>query len=461
VHVFLFQHITLVVTVCLFVQSLLSTFSFTAMVIADIVSAMLICWSEFRRSDDSMTFVIVSMVTFLTFFGVSHPDLTFLTRYLVYFGYADLTFSVIKSNVRFFFLAVLLVGLLVSERASITAVLCIGGIGFMSLFVYFSFPSSLFKMQRRVKLDVASIMCAMLFQFILKKPIRRSHLVLAILFAAPDRIPGIPRISFPKIVIAFGIFSGILSVCELCVARRQQSVALMALAIRTCCINGLGLAGGFLSTQPATVQFSFGYASGRVVLSFVVLVVSLFAAFRLIGDSVKRLFHPPFVEERSLFGKSLGFVVVDLFELFQIAVFNLTQKTFRDIEGWSILFSLLGSGSALVSAVLIEVFEVYFVDAASALLIALTLIDFVASLLIGHIDALLLSSGKNDLEMIANVLNAVGPVRDLRIWNAKEDLNVATVKLVKRPDSLVLIQVIEELQKLKIRNITIEGGADA
>jgi hypothetical protein len=86
------------------------------MIASALFNAVLICWSEFPRYDNSAAFSIVWIVAFLTLFALSHPDLTFFARYLLYFHYAELHFSVVRSNLPSFFLIALFFVVVASER---------------------------------------------------------------------------------------------------------------------------------------------------------------------------------------------------------------------------------------------------------------------------------------------------------------------------------------------------------
>jgi Co/Zn/Cd efflux system component len=113
-------------------------------------------------------------------------------------------------------------------------------------------------------------------------------------------------------------------------------------------------------------------------------------------------------------------------------------------------FSLFGSTTAVV---LTENFEIYFVDAVSELTVALTLVDFSVPFLSEEIDALRMWSRKTDLKIVGRLIENV---KDLHIWKAKEDLNVATFRMNRNCQNEDVTEVIEKLQKLVIRDSTIE-----
>jgi hypothetical protein len=141
-HDALFDHANIAVTLCLFFQTLLSQISFPALFLAGIFGAILIWWCQSRTYSDPMVFLIVFLSTFLSLLGVAHPSLSFFTRFVVYFSYTDLNFSVIHSGRRRYFVGCAIPLVVVLEPLPLTAVLCVAGIGFVSLFVSISFPSA-------------------------------------------------------------------------------------------------------------------------------------------------------------------------------------------------------------------------------------------------------------------------------------------------------------------------------
>jgi Co/Zn/Cd efflux system component len=430
--------------------------SWFAVLLSGVFGSVIIWWSEFRRYDDSTIFLVVFIVNFLTLFGLAHPDLSFFSRYLVFFGYSDMNYSVVRSQRRYYFDGFLLIAIFVHERLSITGILCVCVIGILSLFVSITFPSNMFKSQRRLKIDLKSLVVALLSQIFFRRPVPRGLVLIALLLALPDRFPSLPKLTFPKLLGLFCAVSICLTVAEMIGAHRQRSAALTALSVRTLAMNLLSVASGVISPQQLSLQFSFGFARVRVVMSLAVVVFTLLASLHLISDSIRRLARPPFVEEHNIMLSAALFFAVDVFQLCQVAVLNLTEGTFRGVDCYSVIFWMFGSFTSVLSAFLIDKLEIYFVDALSEVTIAITLVDFVLPFLAEQVDALLVSSAQTDLKIVAGVLRQMGRARDFHVWNAKEDLNVATFRVDEKSGRVT--EVIAELQKLKIRDITIEAA---
>jgi Co/Zn/Cd efflux system component len=205
----------------------------------------------------------------------------------------------------------------------------------------------------------------------------------------------------------------------------------------------------------ASLQFSFGFHRARLVYSFAAVVLILMGAFWLIADAVRRLARPPFVEDRDLFVLSIIFVAADVFQIFQLAVLGLRQPTFKQIEPCSIFLFLLASFTAVISAVLIDSFEIYFVDGISELMIAVSMADFAWSFLSEQIDKLLLGVSNDELNGIAIILGKIGKVKNLRMWKPSEKLTVATVTIDRNWGDAT----DREIRQMKGWEVTIEVSA--
>jgi Co/Zn/Cd efflux system component len=173
-----------------------------------------------------------------------------------------------------------------------------------------------------------------------------------------------------------------------------------------------------------------------VVFSLAVLVFSLAAAFWMVADSVRRLIRPPFVEEEKLVMLSLLFLIVDFAQLFGSPVLTSRGAISWENDDISVAFALLGSVTAMISAVLIDLFEIYPADAVAVLAVAATLMDFTWVLLVPLVHRLLVNATPDNIGLIKKVTREIGAIRELRVWTIGEDANVATVKCTSGTDKI-------------------------
>jgi Co/Zn/Cd efflux system component len=399
---------------------------------------------------DPIVFLIVFLSTFLSLLGLAHPSLSFFTRFLVYFSYTDLNFSIIHSGKRRYFVGCVVPLIVLLERLSLTALLCVAGIGFVSLFVSISFPAAMFRHQRCLRVELNTLVLALFLQFLLVNRIPRWLLVISLALACPDRLCKLPELKFTRAMTGFAIVTFALTFCEFWISLRQGSAALFALSLHTLNAGVYSLSTRVLTNQVATSRFPFGFVRLRKVAALGVVVFTMFCSFCLVADSADRLLHPFIVGEPGLFVASLFFVAVDLFQLLQLTIFG-----GLGCSAWS---SLIGSLTVVASSVLIDAFGWYALDAICEFVVAATLVHFGAPILRHLVGELTMSSGRSDTRAIGRLLKAKGKVNDFHVWDMKEDFAVATFRLSFKDQvgGMSSRDIIEDLQKMNVRNVTME-----
>jgi Co/Zn/Cd efflux system component len=256
------------------------------------------------------------------------------------------------------------------------------------------------------------------------------------------------------------LISLVLFVIEVWAAVTQKSAALFALSIRAFTVNLMSFCSNLLIKKSSTSHFSYGYVRVRLVLAFSVCVFGVLCGFLVGVNSVQRMLFPPPVEERNLRLWSIVFAVFDLFEVLRIGLVSSSERLYRGIEPSSVVFYLMATASTVISSILIEHMELYVLDAVAEAAVGLTIIDFALLFLSELLESLLLSVGRNDMQIIGQIANSLGTVNASHVWAASDDLNVATFAISRGSNasskSFRLTQVITELQKLKIRDLTLQ-----
>ncbi|OHS99208.1 hypothetical protein TRFO_34342 [Tritrichomonas foetus] len=273
-----------------------------------------------------------------------------------------------------------------------------------------------------------------------------------------------------------------------------------------------------------SLRFSFGWVRFSNVLFFSFVIFQILSTFYLFAKVVEHLISSPFILETGLPTISIFFLIVETFLIFQMALINSKNKCFNTLNALDIIFQYLTAALNVLSAICIESLDIYFLDSLTCFLVSLSMIKTAISLLspsifhnacniknnnilknniknnnksfVSHqcvqnnqsissnpsiyhkvtgktrrkndfkvkqsqfdIHSLLVGTGSNDAELIVETLEKVGKVNDFHIWQASENLSVATCIIEGSPN--MITEVIDELQKMKVRDLTIEANRDS
>jgi Co/Zn/Cd efflux system component len=164
------------------------------------------------------------------------------------------------------------------------------------------------------------------------------------------------------------------------------------------------------------------------------------------------------VEDDTLRRSSILFAVFDLFEVFRMALASRSDRLFSQIEPSSVVFYLMATAANIVSAMLIDYLGIYARDSIAEAAVALSIVDFALVFFSEIMESLMVSVGKSDMGIVLQSVRSLGNVNNCHVWAASDDLNVGTFGISKAASSKSsrLTQVIAELQKLKIRDLTLQ-----
>lgn len=179
-----------------------------------------------------------------------------------------------------------------------------------------------------------------------------------------------------------------------------------------------------LSKREASTNKTFGYKRAEIIAAFVNAATLIVVAIILIKEAVERFFEPQEIESNLVIWLSLLGIVANGFSVLLLKKDSDSNMNMR--SAYLHLFTdMMASVAVLIGGLLMKFFQMYWVDPALTLLIALYLIYMGWDLLRDSTRVLMLfTPGSIKTQKIVDVImkiEAVKNVHHVHIWQLNED----------------------------------------
>lgn len=221
-----------------------------------------------------------------------------------------------------------------------------------------------------------------------------------------------------------------------------------------------------LSKKKASIHRTFGYKRAEILAAFINASTLVVVAILLIIEAVERFQHPQKIESGLVIWLSLIAIIAN-----GLSVLILKKDSENNINiksAYIHLFTdMLASVAVLIGGLLMKFYEVYWVDSALTLLIALYLIWVGYELLKTSTKILMLFTPEHinieDVVNLVNTLPKVNKLHHIHIWGLNDDefhleAHLAfseDISLTEFDDILYEIETLLR-EKFKINHVTIQ-----
>ncbi|WP_422082767.1 cation diffusion facilitator family transporter [Ulvibacterium sp.] len=179
-----------------------------------------------------------------------------------------------------------------------------------------------------------------------------------------------------------------------------------------------------LSKKEASTNKTFGYKRAEIIAAFVNSATLIVVALVLIKEAVERFLSPQEIESDLVIWLSLLGIAANGFSVFLLkgtASSNMNMKS----AYLHLLTDMMASIAVLIGGLLMKFYQVYWVDTALTLAIALYLIYMGYDLLKNSTRVLMLFTPHTiQVQKIVETIKRIGPVRNVHhvhIWQLNED----------------------------------------
>ncbi len=215
-----------------------------------------------------------------------------------------------------------------------------------------------------------------------------------------------------------------------------------------------------LAAKKHTPKHTFGYQRGEILAAFVNSVTLLIIAAFLGYEAISRIIHPQPVNSIIVIWLAAASIVVNGSSV--LLIHSGAKESLNIKSAYLHLFTdMLTSVAVLVGGLLMKYMDLYWVDGAVTLLIALYLIYSGWSLFIESINIIMLfSPGNIDIEQLTERIEKIDGIKNihhLHLWQLTDNkINMEAHIDLKKDQS---VSVFEE-QLIKIKEIARSMGID-
>uniref|UniRef100_A0A672JX69 Zinc transporter n=1 Tax=Sinocyclocheilus grahami TaxID=75366 RepID=A0A672JX69_SINGR len=238
------------------------------------------------------------------------------------------------------------------------------------------------------------------------------------------------NLSFAFVELLYGIWSNSLGLISDSFHMFFDCTALLA-----------GLAASVISRWRSNDSFSYGYVRAEVLAGFVNGLFLIFTAFFIFSEGVERALEPPDVHHERLLPVSIAGLLVNLVGIFVFQHGGHGHSHGGEGVFLHIVADTLGSVGVIISAIIMQKYDLMIADPICSMLIALLIGVSVVPLLRESIGILMqrtppsLDHTLPECYQRVQQLQGVYNLQEPHFWTLCTDVYIGTLKLLVAPDA--------------------------
>uniref|UniRef100_A0A8C1C9P6 Zinc transporter n=2 Tax=Cyprinus carpio TaxID=7962 RepID=A0A8C1C9P6_CYPCA len=238
------------------------------------------------------------------------------------------------------------------------------------------------------------------------------------------------NLSFAFVELLYGIWSNSLGLISDSFHMFFDCTALLA-----------GLAASVISRWRSNDSFSYGYVRAEVIAGFVNGLFLIFTAFFIFSEGVERALEPPDVHHERLLPVSIAGLLVNLVGIFVFQHGGHGHSHGGEGVFLHIVADTLGSVGVIISAILMQKYDLMIADPICSMLISILIGVSVVPLLRESIGILMqrtppsLDQTLPECYQRVQQLQGVYNLQEPHFWTLCTDVYIGTLKLLVAPDA--------------------------
>lgn len=207
-----------------------------------------------------------------------------------------------------------------------------------------------------------------------------------------------------------------------------------------------------VSKKEASTSRTFGYKRAEIIAAFINAATLIIVALLLIKEAIERFFNPQEIASNIVIWLALLGIFTNGFSVLLLkkeAASNLNMKS----AYLHLLTDMMASVAVLFGGLLMKFYELYWVDAALTIVIAIYLIYMGFDLLKTSTKVLMLFTPENmEVQKIVNTISKIKPIKNIHhvhLWQLNEDeihleAHINFSKDIKLSEFDAILEEIEE-----------------